>query len=575
LSQGIHAWIQAKAAGGSRFWHGLGRITGSISATSTTTTSTTATTAVTATGVTAALGLLWFATGHHPHSLHELFVLLCSSGVSLAAVAFPTMDYCALKDETGNYSSPLTPGPSSVQRQFYLRAEQERTRGRTAYPIKLTDICFALSFALDQPQDTDEGATSSPIFWDELFQVTDSFEIQSPRFGLICERNSISGPVWKHMLEYIGNGYAYSGDDPFATIAANTSATECGNQQYVLTLYHTYPIMQRYLAKPEETAMFIGWLQNSLLRYSLASTTSLQGASATATIDTTIPVILRAGYRYLNGAVGGDPKQAMQVPPLAYARVLKVPANGQIDILFPQLANSGPQNCDVSKGERLVAAVLLSNNLGLPGPKAYAYTPFNPLSHLIGDVGVSEIGCEQLGLRYTQNPDFWVAAKLANLRRNPITSAAINAKDGAFVAGPSPYCTGWPYTLQGATMAAGITTGGVNEQPTMMGETLLGLPFALPELGVKVSKMPRVRGNLQVHVRDDSPAAPSTGNPGPQHCLYLHTLRDIDGTYAAGLLAAAGVSGRVTRDVNHDADAAVASGKIDPGSYVGMPHVAK
>src|SRR5208283_2359783 len=249
--------------------------------------------------------------------------------------------------------------------------------------------------------------------------------------GLICERTSISGPVWKHFVEYIGNGYAYSGDDPFATISENLYSCSANAATYTFTLYHTYPIMQRYLAKPDETAMFVGFLQNTLLKYRLAASTALQGSSTAATLVN--GALLRAGYRYITAAAAGGKDAAMSVPPLAYCRVLKIPASGQIDMLFPQVHNQGPQNCEVSQGERLVAAIMLSNNLGLPGPVNWGYSPGTPPTP--ADAGLTEIGCEVLGVRFTNNPDMYVQAKLEQLRRSQ-SSLVLN---GGFVGG-SPYC---------------------------------------------------------------------------------------------------------------------------------------
>lgn len=556
FSAGLHAWIQARSAAGSKFWGTVGRVTGSV----------TTTVGVTALTI---LGILWLQHGGELHSAHDVVKLLMAGGLTLAGVAFPQTDYCALKDETGNYNSPIIAGPSSVERQFYLRAETEQFKG---YPIKLTDVQFAVTGELTQAMDSGAGgATGSDLYWDELFAITDSFEMQSPRFGLICERTSISGPVWKHFVEYIGNGFSYSGDDPFATISENLYSSGGGDAHFIFTLYHDYPFMQRYLAKPDETAPFIGFLQNTLLKYRLAAATVFQTpqpaggtvwGSALATLTGTFHV--RAGYRYINGASGGGGKGAMAVPPLAYCRVLRIPAAGQIDVLFPQVHNQGPQNCDVSQGERLVAAVMLSHEVGLPGPCSWPYG-----NNVGGDTGLTEIGCEVLGIKFTNNPDMFVLAKLDSLRRSQAVSTNQGTPGAGFL-GLGPYCATWPYTLEGPSQGANFMPGACNS-------ALLGFPFVLPQVGTKISKMLRVAGNINVHMRQDTP--PAVGVPAyniaPQYCLYLHTLRDIDGAYAAGMLASAGMTGTVTRAVNHDADAAVTKGTAHRGSYVGIPQVIK
>lgn len=557
FSARMHGFVAKKAGAGSKLWTTIGKFTGSVAGT----------------GAVAAsiLAVLWLANMGSVHSLHDVVTMLLAGGLSLAAVAFPTTDYCALKDETGLYNSAMLVGSSSVERQFYLRAEQERSK--QGFPIKLTDICFAVSARVDQAMDPAEPGptTGAPLYWDELFQITDSFEIQSPRFGLICERTSISGPVWKHFVEYIGNGYAYSGDDPFATIAESQYA--CGadpSASYYFTLYHTYPVMQRFLCKPDETAMFVGFMQNCLLKYRLAASDALRASSAAATIKD--GVLVRCGYRYITAAAGGGRNASLNVPPLAYCRVLKIPANGQIDMMFPQVSNQGPQNTDVSQGERLVAAVMLSNNVGLPGAGNWSYDPGTPPTP--NDSGLTEIGCEVLGVKYTNNPDMYVASKLEQLRRSQPTEVGrtLSPLARGFY-GNGPYCASWPYTLQGPSY--GVPRINLFGTDTLCSRNLLGFPFALPSMGTKISKMPRIAGNINVHMRQTNPPAPSQANPGPQHALYMHTLRDIEGSYAAAMLAAAGATGTVTRSVNHNADKAVLTGEAHPASYVGIPHVTK
>jgi len=500
FSGAINRWIAGRAAGGSGVWVKVGRWTGAVAAV-------------------VCMGLLLrdAASAYHAHGLLTMGTGLLSLA---SAFAFPQPDFVALKDENGNYLSSLTPGIGIAERKFILSAPRETING---FPLKVTDVEFRATMVLDN-SDADSGST---ILWDELFQMIAGLEIVSPRFGTICDKNSYSGPVAKHCGEYIGNGYAYSGDESFAVISSGTG------DQYTVTIYVTYPVMARYLAKPEESAMFVGWLQGTQLKFNLAAASAIGAASTGSTIAGN-DVKLACGYRQFLSVGHGKPASQYTVPPLAYRRTLLTPANGQFDVVFSQVSATGPQNTNVSNGERLVAAVLLSNNLGLPGPGTFE--------------AVTELGCTGLGLLNTYNPDQWIKAKIPNERRSIQGVAQL----------------GWPYTIQAHSPISGENQFTIGSQ---LVETLLGIPFALPGVAQKISKLPRVKGDLTVHALQPTP--PNGG--GKQYAMYVETLRDIDGGYAAQLLAAAGVSAPVTRHVGHDAEAAVRSGRVRAAQYTGLP----
>jgi hypothetical protein len=118
-----------------------------------------------------------------------------------------------------------------------------------------------------------------------------------------------------------------------------------------------------------------------------------------------------------------------------------------------------------------------------------------------------------------------------------------------------PGQAGWPLTMEGAANSDG---------PCAASD--LGIFFRLPSLGTKVSKLQRIAGSLTLHARQTTP--PSTG----QHKLYMLTLRDINSTYAASLVASVGHSGRLTRAVK-GANQAVQNGTATPAQFTGIPQV--
>jgi hypothetical protein len=530
FSGAINRWIAGRAATKpAGMWGKLGRWTGAVAA-----------------GVCMFLLVKDAVAAVHAHGLLTMGTGLLAMA---SAFGFPQPDYCALKDEQGNYTSLLTPGDQIVERKFILSAARETVNG---FPLKITDIDWAARISIDNT-DADTGGY---ILWDELFALVAGLEIASPRFGTICDKNFYTGPVAKHFGEFIGNGYAYSGDEAFATIATGAGGV------YVLNLNISYPFMHRCLAKPEESAMFVGWLQATQLKFNLAPAATIGSIAAGSVLLAGAEVELRCGYRQFLSVGHGNPAQQFVVPPLFFRRTMLTPANGQFDVVFPQVSATGPQNTNVTNGERLVSAVLLSDNLGLPGPGTFER--------------ITEIGCQGLGILNTYNPDQQQKAKFAVERR-------INGTRTVSALG-APSRVGWPYTIQPFDELS------VDEHSVLgsvLTPSLLGLAYALPGMQTKISKLPRVKGDLTVHALQPyaaavppptppattppaSPAYPPAG-AGRQYAMYLETARDIDGGYAAQLLAAAGVRAPVTRHVNHNADLAVAAGSARAAQYTGMP----
>lgn len=508
FSGAINRWIAGRAqAAPSGTWAKVGRWTGAV------------------VGI---LALLSFArdavAGVDAHSVLGIGAGLVSMA---SAFAFPQPDYVALKDENGNYLSTLTPGTVIAERKFMLSAPREVVNG---FPLKVTDVDFTARVTLDNSH----AASGNLLYWDQLFCIVAGLEIVSPRFGTICDKNAYSGPVAKHFGEYIGNGFAYSGDEALATIAGDGTT-------YYVNLNISYPFMHRCLAKPEESAMFVGWLQATQLKINLAPATQIAEVSEGSTIAGA-DVQIRCGYRQFLDVGHGNPQARFTVPPLAYRRTMLTPANGQFDIVFPQVSQSGPQNTTVKNGERLLAAVLLSDNVGLPGAGTLE--------------AITEIGCDGLGQLNTYNPDQFVRAKMLIAERRINGLSALGAPPA------SPNRVGWPYTL-----AAESGGEGTVEYGKVLTSTLLGIAFALPGVQQKISKLPRIKGDLQVHALQPTPPSGS----GRQQAMYIETLRDIAGDYAQSLLAAAGINRPITRAVNHNADAAVSAGQAKPANYTGMP----
>lgn len=495
MSGKIAVYLQNKTATGSKFWIRVAKLAGVTAA--------------------VAIGL---------YSLDALALDQLWKAIPMMAVAFPAADFVALKDESGNFTSKLTPDGTQQERKFNFLAPRETYAG---FPVRVKSVNFALKARLTQA-----ASTAETIPWDALHVLCAGLDVRSPRFDMLARKEDLPGSVLKHIDEVICRGYDYSGDEILADVSA-TAGT------YYRTLYFAYNFEQRWAAKPEEFEMFAGWLQGTQFGFWLNKATILSDLGfSTGNTFAGVDVELRAGFRYGIGAVQGDVRGAYTVPPLVNRRVIKQPAQGQEDIPFIGIGGTGPANTSVGAGERIVAMMLLSDNLGLPGAG-----PVND---------ITEIGCEALGIMNTQNVDMFLSAKLPREPRENVLFPLEGSEARCF-------SQRWPWTL---SHEAG--TGNLLEK-----DDLLAMPLLLPSLGTKVTKLPRLKGDISFHARRTSP--PSSG----LHGLYVLSLRDIDPGYSAQMLASAGVSGQTTRGVSHDADAAVSTGRTNPASYVGIPQVIK
>ncbi len=498
MSGKIQAFLATKAAGGSKVWKTIAK----------------------AAGVAAVLAVGFFAVRAFAHgNLLEAIPLM-------AVTAFPLSDSVAMKDLDGNIVSTLTAGTGLKSKDFKLNAPREVYGG---FPLRIRSVNFALT-----AQVTQAASTAELIPWDHLASLCAGLDIRSPRFGMLCKKEDSPGPVLKHMDEFICRAYNYSGDEVLADISDTA-----GN--YTVTVHFAYCFEQRWAEDPAEFEMFVGWLQSTNFAFWLNKATVLADLGSVGCTIAGAPAQIRASYRYGVGAVGGDVRAAYHVPPLVNRKIFRKNAAGQIDIPFEGIGVSGPENTNNANGERLVAMLLLSNKIGMPG-----CAPVND---------IVEIGCEVLGIVNTENVDQFLMGKLPDLPRNLAMMNTLEDEGGIYLS----TAAGWPWTQK---HLAG--NGNVLNK-----DDLLAMPYLLPSVGTKVSKLPRYKGNVEIHARRDTP--PSSG----EHCLFVLSLRDIDPDYANGMLQAAGLSGTTTRNTETDADAAVSAGRLRATSMVGVPQVIK
>lgn len=377
------------------------------------------------------------------------------------SVFFPKEDTLDLRTPDGSTSVAITPGAAEQTVQFKITGDKGSFAGGW---MKATGITFKNTFVFDQA-----AAGGSAVFWDELPRVIAGLEILHPLWGTMLAKETGSGPILKHLIEFIGSGYEYAGDGARAVIASTDGDTTCD-------LYVTYPIAQKCMVRPTDQACWIGWLDQTLLNFTQAISTRIADVSTGAVIKT--PCTVKAGLDYIID-------NHLEIPTIAYWARYTHNAGSEL-IRALGLGKGGPQNTKLV--ERLVGIYELFNVFGFGATT----TSDNVLA----------VFCEQLGLTRVTNVDFIVKnyLKLLGPVRGPKGGNGTSALHAL---------AGNPYTM-GATPSNALNIS-----------TLGYLALRAPGLRQEITKVPKFAGDLMV--TQTYTTTPSSGS----HILVVQSIREF------------------------------------------------
>jgi hypothetical protein len=397
------------------------------------------------------------------------------------SVYFPREDSLDLRTPDGSFSVTMTPGAAEQPAQFKITGDKGTFGGGW---LKATGITKCLTTVFDQA-----ASGGSAVFWDELPRVIGGFEMLHPLWGTMLTKETGSGPILKHLIEFIGHGGQYAGDDARAVIAAADGDTTCD-------LYVTYPFAQRCMVRPTDQMPWVGWLDQTLLNFYLAPSTAIAAVSTGAVIKATTS--LRMGLDYV---LDND----LEIPTLSYWQRYTHNA-GSETIRALGLGSAGPKG---TKGvERLVGIYELFNVWGFGG----CTTADN----------ITAVFLEQLGLSRVTNVDMLVKNYLKTL-------GGVRSPKGGNGASALHAMAGNPYTM-GATPSNRLNAS-----------TLAYLPLRAPGRDQEITKVPKFAGDLVVTQTYTS--TPSSG----QHILVVQSIREFTTEMARELAARANRSGAKVR----------------------------
>lgn len=422
------------------------------------------------------------AAAAHPSGHAGFLALLVSMlGLGVASVFFPKEDSLDLRTQDGDFSVQITPSASAeTTKQFKVAASKGSAFGAW---IKATGITFRYDFTFDQA-----ASGGSVVNWDDLPRVVTGLEIVHPLWGTLLTKETGAGPILKHIIEFIGSGYQYAGDGARAQIAAADGDTTC-------SLYFTYPIVQKFMSRPHDQAMWIGWLDQTLLNFTVGLSTAIATVSTGAVIKGTNTLQCSMDYILDND---------LEVPTLAFFhRYEHNAASNTIRLL--SMGSFGPKA--TKKVERLMGLYELMNVAGLGG----ATTADN----------VTRILFEQRGMDRVVNVDMLVKNYLK----------VIGPRGGGSL-GTTPLhaLAGNPFTM------AATPNGALNAS------TLMYFPLLAPGRRMEVTKAWKFAGDLVL--TQEYTTTPTSGT----HKVVAHSIREFEPEMVRELMARAGRGDR-PRDV--------------------------
>lgn len=400
---------------------------------------------------------------------------------------------------SGANSVAVTPGASFVPVQFTLPAPQFDVRGN--YP-SCVHIAVHVTTTFDQA-----AAGGAVVNWDALPEIIDSFQVLNPLMGVTHEQSTYTGPITKHLIEFISQGYEYFGGARAQIPAADGDT--------VVDLYFALPFTMECFDRPLDFCPWVGWLANMQLTVNFAAASAIgtpaQGGSTGAV--TKAPTTIKAWLAL-------EPRRQLCVNAFAQWRLYSPSAAGSTQQLLQNVGQQGGLTI-VNPGSRIAALAQMFNQVGLGG----ATTLEN----------ITSLAIPLLNQSFTTNVDSFILAAraLAGPNRGPFSGI------GATIMHPN---AGWPYTMGSSPNNAFGQAAGTGASPALIG------PWRLPGNKSRIAKHPRFQGNLVVVEGFAAPVV--SGN----HPFVTCELRQTSPSGAAGLLQSANVSPSQVQGIRIDTD---------------------
>jgi len=328
----------------------------------------------------------------------------------------------------------------------------------------------------------------NPIQDQDLARTVQQVSMYEPRFlGQIMDNTVGTGPILKHLIEFLGMGFNRGSDAPVATI----SVPETANTQATYTRYFTIPHAQSFFVSPVASALWLGiidqmqvvvqlGIRNALQAVSGGSTGSDAIIKGTSTLRVTTPVVPNPTWHW----------------PLLVQHVLEQIQGGSSQITLRRFNETNASGSNPK--DYVFSIALLSSLVGLGGNTTMD--------------NITEIDCPKLGINKMQNVPAFIKARL-DAQRYGASPVGLD-QNGNY----ADVVSGGPDTVSGINPA-----------------DIKFLFLKQPGLGMDLRSTLKPRGNFQLPVNFTYNTLPST-----QHAFVTSSFRDLQASLGKALAALPG-----------------------------------
>jgi hypothetical protein len=400
----------------------------------------------------------------------------------------------------GGSAVTVTPGANPQSVEFLIQAPKAGLDDN--WPL-CTNIICAADTLIDEPAE----GTASALTGDEMALVMDSYDVNSPIIGNTHPRDTFTGPIAKHIVEFFCGGYRYS-DGMRRQISA------VGDTDFNYTHYQILPFAHELFEKPHHSAIWLGWLNATKVKNYVAASTALQAIGSAGSNGIVI------GATTIRNWVEFIVSDELIIPTINQWHLYETPASGGTTAIIQGIGTPNGL-LDVQDGCRVAALLELTPANGLGG--------VTDPSTLVG------VTIPQFGQDLTVNIDGFYSAFHRAIGRHPVISRSVYPGGDDTPANAVPFASlttaanavnllqaqaaqltiddrgGNPYTMHALVGGLPGAFGGVPNPNNLAvadgqsnggsGNSLIGtmyVPWRAPGLSSQLTKIKKFWGDLKV-----------------------------------------------------------------------------
>jgi hypothetical protein len=294
---------------------------------------------------------------------------------AMAIVAFPAPDVVEAKLANGNKTVTYTPGAAQSYDFFVDGSVNISPENK---PLCAVSQVIELATTVNTPS-----TGTASLKDDDLARLIGSVQMHGDPLGTILDSTVGTGPILKHLIEFVGLGFNRGPDAPVATVTVPASSSTAATYTRRLEIPHS----QGWHTNPMSSALWLGIIDQLKITVTLAASTALAAVStgatssgAGSTLRVITPVVPNTHWHW----------------PILAQWILETPEGGSNTV---KLRRFGEANASGTEAvDYLHTVAYLSNKVGLPGNQA--------LDNL------ASVNCPKLGIYNMQNLNQFSLARI-------------------------------------------------------------------------------------------------------------------------------------------------------------------